>query len=43
MYYLTVEGNHKKVYDKDAGMNVAMKFLRIELQDDYNHMMNHVD
>jgi len=33
----------KKVYDKDAGMNVAMKFLCTELQDDYNHMMNHVD
>jgi hypothetical protein len=33
----------KRVYDKDAGVNVVMKFLRTEMQDSYNHIMNHVD
>ena len=33
----------KKVYDKDSGISVAMKFLRTNMQDSYNHIMNHVD
>jgi hypothetical protein len=33
----------KKVYNKDSGISVAMKFLRTNMQDSYNHIMNHVD
>jgi len=33
----------KKVWDSDAVMNVAMKFLRPEVTDQYNHGMNNVD
>lgn len=32
-----------RVFDKDAGMNVVLKFLQTDMQDDYNNMMNHVD
>jgi hypothetical protein len=33
----------KWIYDKDAGINVVMWFLCTDFQDDYNHMMTHVD
>jgi hypothetical protein len=33
----------KRVYDKDAGVNVMMQFICTDFQDDYNHMMNHAD
>jgi hypothetical protein len=33
----------KKVYDKDSGISVAMKFFHTYMQDSYNHIMNHVD
>jgi hypothetical protein len=33
----------KSVFDKNAGINVALKFLWTDMQDEYNHMMNHVD
>jgi hypothetical protein len=29
-----------KVYDKDSGINVVIKFLHTNMQDSYNHIMN---
>jgi hypothetical protein len=33
----------KKVFDKNAGINIMMRFLRPNITDDYNHGMNNVD
>ncbi len=33
----------RRVFDKNASMNVALKFLWTDMQYDYNYMMNHVD
>jgi len=33
----------KNVFDKDAGMNIMLRFLWPEITDDYNHGMNNVD
>jgi len=34
---------YKRVFNNDAGINVTLKFLGTDMQDDYNHMMNHLD
>ncbi len=33
----------KKVYDKEAGIKILMKFLRPQITDEYNYGMNNVD
>jgi hypothetical protein len=33
----------KRVFDRDAGINITLIFLQTDMQDDYNYMMNHVD
>ena len=38
-----MEGKSKKVYNKDAGVNIMLQFLRPVVTDDYNYGMNNVD
>ena len=40
---LTWREKTRKVFDKDAGINMLMKYLRSEVIADYNHGMNSVD
>lgn len=40
---LTWKEKNKKVYNKDSGVSVAMRFLRTNMQDEYNFMMSNVD
>ena len=38
-----MEGKDKKVFDKDAGIKILLKFLRPQVTDEYNCGMNNVD
>jgi hypothetical protein len=40
---LSLKKKSKRGFDRDAGINAALKFLRTDMPDDYNHMLNHVD
>jgi hypothetical protein len=38
-----MEGKDKKVFDKDAGIKILLKFLCPQVMDEYNYGMNNVD
>ncbi len=40
---LSWKEKYKRVFDGDAGINITLKFIRTDMQDDHNYMMNHVD